>query len=186
MNPQSVADTRWTITVGDGADVPAQGTRDAEFTAFMHTALPALTRTAWHLTGDEHRAADLVQQTLVRTYTAWPRARRAPLPFARKVMANQRITTWRSRRREVLAASDTLPEGAYPDGSGAQAERDRLVRALSRLGAQQRRVVVLRHVEGFSEKEVAQMLKISVGAVKSASSRGLHRLRDALREEDQR
>ncbi|MCL2454437.1 MAG: SigE family RNA polymerase sigma factor [Micrococcales bacterium] len=170
---------------GDGAPGDA-GARDAEFTAFMTVAMPALTRTAWHLTGDVHRAGDLVQQTLVRTYLAWPRARQGdPLAFARKVMANQRISTWRSRRREVLAPTGNLPHGELVDGSSAVAERDCLVRALALLGDQQRRVVVLRHVEGFTEKEVAEMLGISVGAVKSAGSRGLRRLREVLKEEEQ-
>lgn len=185
----AVADDGWVVAADEGVPLEGgtgigAGTRDDEFTVFMTMALPALTRTAWHLTGDEHRAADLVQQTLVRTYTAWPRARRAPLPYARKVMANQRISTWRSRRREVLAAPDGLPERTSTDTSGALAERDRLVQALACLGARQRRVVVLRHVEGFSEKEVAEMLGISVGTVKSTASRGLQHLREALREEE--
>ncbi|MCL2423418.1 MAG: SigE family RNA polymerase sigma factor [Micrococcales bacterium] len=158
-------------------------THDEEFTAFMGQAMGALTRTAWHLTGDQHRAADLVQQTLVLTYTAWPRARVAPAAFARRVMANQRITTWRSRRREVLSSPDGFPQGAHGDQSAAVAERDRVVRALARLSARQRRVVVLRHLEGFSEKEVAEMLGVSVGTVKSTTSRGLQILREALREE---
>ncbi|MCL2467956.1 MAG: SigE family RNA polymerase sigma factor [Micrococcales bacterium] len=173
-----------TSAVGESTGV--FGSRDEEFSEFMGQAMAGLTRTAWHLTGDEHRAADLVQQTLVRTYLAWSRARTAPLPFARKVMANQRITTWRSRRREVLAAPQGLPDTVDPDGSSAVAERDRLVRALACLGAQQRRVVVLRYVEGFSEKEVAQMLGVSVGTVKSAGSRGLLRLRQTLEAEEGR
>ncbi|MCL2850336.1 MAG: SigE family RNA polymerase sigma factor [Micrococcales bacterium] len=176
----SVSEVSWAVEAGQRVDV-ATGTRDEEFTMFMTTAMPALSRTAWHLTGDEHRAADLVQQTLVRTYTAWPRARRAPLPYARKIMANQRVSTWRSRRREVL--TDGPPDQVRPDESAALAERDLLMRALARLGAQQRRVVVLRHVEGFSEKEVAAMLNVSVGTVKSAASRGLQHLREALKEE---
>lgn len=173
-----VANEKLDVSAGVGT-----GDRDDEFTTFMAQALPVLTRTAWHLTGDEHRAADLVQQTLIRTYTAWPRARRAPLPFARRVMANQRITTWKSRRREVLAPPDGLPHSSLGDEAAVLAERDRVVRALARLGARQRRVVVLRHLEGFSEKEVAEMLGISVGTVKSATSRGLRHLRETLREE---
>ncbi|MCL2092491.1 MAG: SigE family RNA polymerase sigma factor [Micrococcales bacterium] len=184
MSSPSVADEdSQTVRVVDQTDGLTLGTRDAEFAAFMKEALPALTGTAWRLTGDEHRAADLVQQTLIRTYTAWTRARRAPLPFARKVMANQRITTWRSRRREVLASPEEVPEGGYSDEAGALAERDRLIRALACLNDRQRRVVVLRYVEGFSEKEVGEILGISVGTVKSAASRGLDRLRDALGQE---
>jgi hypothetical protein len=44
--------------------------RDAEFSMFMVEASPALSRTAWLLCGDVHRAEELVQQALVRTYLA--------------------------------------------------------------------------------------------------------------------
>ncbi|WP_082495249.1 sigma factor [Cellulomonas sp. Leaf334] len=67
--------------------------RDAEFTAFVRAATPALTRTAWLLCGDVHQADELVQSALVRTYLAWPRAReRDPLAYARVVYVEQRET----------------------------------------------------------------------------------------------
>ncbi|MCL2465769.1 MAG: SigE family RNA polymerase sigma factor [Micrococcales bacterium] len=170
-------------TVADETSVAIAAPED-EFTAFAKQALPTLTRIAWYLTADGDKAGELVQQTLVRTYHAWKRARHSPLPYARRVMMNQRISTWRARRREVLAPPHHFPERPNPDQIEILAERDRLMRALSRLGARQRRVVVLRHVEGFSEKEVAEMLGIPVGTVKSAGSRGLQRLREVLREEE--
>lgn len=158
--------------------------RDEEFTAFMAQAGPALARTAWLLCGDEHRAADLVQQALTRTYVAWPRAReRDPLAYARRTMANLRIDTWRARRREVLRDPADLPEGRSADNADQLAERDRLVRALALLSSRQRRIVVLRHLEGYSEREVAETLGVSVGTVKSTASRGLDKLRATLGEE---
>ncbi|VTR77107.1 RNA polymerase sigma-E factor [Cellulomonas hominis] len=166
--------------------VPGRATaagRDAEFAAFMTTAAPALARTAWLLCGDAHQADELVQQALVRTYLAWPRAReRDPLAYARRVLANLRIDTWRRRRREVLVDPVDLPHGAAPSGADRQADRDQLVRALATLSARQRRVVVLRHLEGLSEAEVADDLGVSVGTVKSTASRALARLRDSLGE----
>lgn len=54
------------------------------------------------------------------------------------------------------------------------------MRALAHLSARQRRVVVLRHLVGLSEKEVAEDLGVSVGTVKTTASRGLHRLRTLL------
>ncbi|MCL2090063.1 MAG: SigE family RNA polymerase sigma factor [Micrococcales bacterium] len=167
-------------SLSDGTAVRT-GVRDDDFSLFMVEALPTLTRTAWNLTRDEHQASELVQQTLVRTYVAWPRARH-PLAFARRVMTNQWISTWHSKRREVLADPRDLPEGAQRDSSTDVAERDALVRALSRLGPRQRRAVLLRHVEGLSEKETAQVLGVSVGTVKSATSRGLERLRTLMSE----
>ncbi|MFC0712910.1 SigE family RNA polymerase sigma factor [Cellulomonas biazotea] len=155
--------------------------RDTEFTAFVRSATPALTRTAWLLCGDVHQADELVQSALVRTYLAWPRAReRDPLAYARRALANQRIETWRRRRREVLVAPPDVPDSGRPSDAERVAQRDQLVRALATLSARQRRVVVLRHFEGLSEREVADDLGISVGTVKSTASRSLARLRDVM------
>ncbi len=156
---------------------------EAEFTAFMHDAAPALGRLALFLTGDVHRADELVQQTLVRTYEAWPRARDGdPLVYARRILANQRIDTWRRRRREVLLDPTQVPAGAVTDGARERAERDQLVRALATLSPRRRRVVVLRYLLGLSEREVAAELGIAVGTVKSSASRGLAQLRQELGE----
>lgn len=163
---------------------PGRG-RDEEFAAFMTAAAPSLARTAWLLCGDAHQADELVQQALVRTYLAWDRAReREPPAYARRVLANQRISTWRRRRREVLLGPDRFPESGVVGGEAAAADRDQLVRALALLTPRQRRVVVLRHLEGLSEKEVADDLGVSVGTVKSTASRALGRLREALGDHD--
>ncbi|WP_372461785.1 SigE family RNA polymerase sigma factor [Antribacter soli] len=165
---------------------PSLRGRDAEFVAFMQVAEPVLARMAWLLTGDVHRAQELVQQALVRTYVAWPRAREGePLAYARRVLSNARIDTWRRRRREVLVAPDDVPDRApgTPDAHAvAHADRDRLVRALALLAPQRRRVVVLRYLMDLPEQQVAADLGISAGAVKSAASRGLAQLRDLLTE----
>lgn len=162
--------------------------RDAAFTAFVAAHQAELLRTAWLLVGDAHRAEELTQTALVRTYAAWPRAWAGdPLAYARRVLVNLRIDTWRRRRREVLLAPEDLPDdvahpGTAPHRSTAdhQADRDQLVRALATLTARQRRVVVLRHLVGLPEAEVAEDLGVSVGTVKSTSSRALALLRVAL------
>lgn len=170
--------------VGEFADVlstgrPSTTGRDAEFTAFMADHAGDLRRTAWLLVGDVHRAEELAQEALARTYASWGRAREGdPLAYARRVLANLRIDTWRRRRREVL--TDAVPEGEAPGAEGRADDRDQLVRALALLNAKQRRVVVLRHLVGLSEAEVAADLGISVGTVKSNASRALAVLRDAL------
>lgn len=154
--------------------------RDEEFSDFMRTAEPLLGRMAWLLCGDLHLAEELVQQVLVRTYVAWPRARAVdPLAYARRALMNQRIDNWRRRRREVLVEA---PEPTSTVASHAQqhAERDALVRALLQLSPRRRRVVVLRYLMDLSEREVADDLSISVGTVKSTASRGIAQLRALL------
>ncbi|MGN8244798.1 SigE family RNA polymerase sigma factor [Cellulomonas soli] len=157
--------------------------RESEFAAFMASSSPALARTAWLLCGDTHQAEELVQQALMRTYLAWGSAREGdPLAYARRTLANLRIDTWRRRRREVLMDPADVPERASASDADRLAERDRLVRALATLSPRQRRVVVLRHFEGRSEREVAEDLGVSVGTVKSTASRSLSRLRELLAE----
>jgi len=156
--------------------------RAAEFTAFMVEAEPLLGRMAWLLCGDVHRAEELVQQALVRTYVAWPRASAGdPLAYARKTLTNLRIDTWRRHRRELLTSPEGMPElAAAGTGPQTQADRDVLVRALLQLSPRRRRVVVLRYLIDLSEREVAHDLGISVGTVKSTAARGLGQLRTIL------
>jgi RNA polymerase sigma-70 factor (sigma-E family) len=171
--------------VADVVDVvPRSATatdRDAEFSAFASASSADLARTAWYLTGNGHLAGELVQEALVRTYVAWPRAREGdPLAYARRVLVHARIDLWRRRRREVLLAPEDVPEVARAGHTAGVEQRDQLARALATLSGRQRRVVVLRYFVGLSEREVADDLGVSVGAVKTHSSRGLRALRTAM------
>ena len=153
--------------------------RDAEFTVFMSQVSPSLSRTAWLLTGAAERAQELVQAALVKTYAAWPKVRKdSALAYARRVLINQRTDTWRSTHAEL--STDVLPERASADDSVGVDQRDEIVRLLATLPEQQRKVVVLRYYSDLSERAVADALGISVGAVKSAASRGLAALRATL------
>lgn len=169
--------------------------RNAEFTAFVRRATDPLHRTAYLLCGDRHRAEELVQQTFERTYRHWGKARDGdPLVYARRILANLRVDTWRRTRREVLTEHDDLPvtsAGAERPSSGSREtrvvdERDAVVRALLLLPVKQRRIVVLRHLLGLSEAEVSDELGVPVGTVKSGASRGLHHLRAILDLDDLR
>ncbi|MEU4388906.1 SigE family RNA polymerase sigma factor [Promicromonospora sp. NPDC023805] len=160
------------------ATVRVARSRDDDFVAFVETAGPYLYRTAYLLTGDSHRAEDLVQTAFERTYRVWDRVRdREPRAYARRIVVNQRIDTWRHVRREVIPGDDHIPVGAVQDGAGGVVLRDALVRALTQLAPQQRRVVVLRHLLDLSEADVAAELGRSVGTVKATNARALERLR---------
>ncbi len=157
-----------------------QQEQDAAFTAFVTETGPRLRRTAHLLAGDHHRGEDLLQATLVKTYLAWPRAQATdPEAYARRVLANQRIDTWRKHRREVLTAPADVPD-RLDEPADTAADRDAVVRALLTLTARQRRIVVLRHLVGLTDAEVAADLGVSVGTVKSTASRALAQLRAEL------
>jgi len=157
--------------------------RDADFTAFMTQAGPALLRTAWLLTGDHDKAQELTQASLVKTYVAWPRVREGEaLAYARRILVNHRTDVRRATRRELV--TDAPPEHderrSRRDDVQTSDDRDLVVRLLRTLPEQQRTVVVLRYYTDLSEQATAEVLGISVGAVKSAGSRGLAALRAAL------
>ncbi|MFC4631736.1 SigE family RNA polymerase sigma factor [Promicromonospora alba] len=152
----------------------------ADFTAFAQVNTPALYRIAYLLCGDQHRAQDLVQLALERTFKAWKKVGDGdPFAYARRVLATARIDTWRRTRREVLTddpTSSTQVRSA-PASDAQLAERDRLVRALMSLSVKQRRVVVLRYLLDRSESDTAAELGVTTGTVKSTASRALARLR---------
>ncbi|GAA1966120.1 SigE family RNA polymerase sigma factor [Nocardioides panacihumi] len=162
---------------GGGRGVTAD-TRDAEFAAYMHARQRALLRTAFLLTGNVHTAEDVVATALAKLYLAWDKVRdRESIDgYVRRIIANETTSLWRRpwRRREI--AAEVLPEhgreDAYDDGRAAA-----VWEAVSSLPPRQRAVVVLRYYEELSEAEIADVLGISPGTVKSQASRALATLR---------
>jgi len=162
----------------------------------MDQAGPALLRTAWFLTGDADRAQELTQAAFVKTYVVWHKIDQdRALAYARRCLVNHKIDVWRGTRHEVVAdvtspgfelgAASRSAAEPYASAMVTSDHRDDLVRRLSRLPEQQRKVVVLRYYADQSEASVAEALGISVGAVKSAASRGLVALRRHAQSESQ-
>ncbi|GEB17002.1 SigE family RNA polymerase sigma factor [Pimelobacter simplex] len=148
---------------------------DDDFTAWAAGAEQALLRSAYLLTGDLHRAEDLVQEALVKVALRWRRLRAGhPTAYARRIIANDHISLWRRHGREV-------PVAALHDGASAVSSDPEAVlvvqKALARLTPSQRAVVVLRHFDDLSEQETAEALGVSVGTVKSQNAAALTRLR---------
>ena len=152
-----------------------QETRDV-FDAFVRARHTALLRYGTVLTGDPHAAADLVQDALERTGAAWSRVQQQgdPEGYVRRVMANRNISTWRKLRRERLV--DSPPERGYE----VPYSDDVMWEALRLLPKRQRTVLVLRYYEDQSEQEIARVLGIAPGTVKSQASKGIASLRAAL------
>ncbi|MDX3215681.1 SigE family RNA polymerase sigma factor [Streptomyces sp. ME02-6991-2B] len=156
----------------------------AQFTRYVRAKRPALLRTARSLTADPCDAEDLLQTALAKTYLAWDRIadHRALDGYVRRTLVNTRTSQWRRRRLEEYA-TDELPEPhdhavTGTDEAERQAQRDALLRAIARLPARQRAMVVLRYYEDMSEVQTAEALGVSVGTVKSAVSRALGKLRE--------
>ncbi|MCX2922309.1 SigE family RNA polymerase sigma factor [Streptomyces sp. NEAU-W12] len=153
------------------------------FSSYMRARQPALLRTARSLTGNSSDAEDLLQTALAKTYVAWERIEdhRALDGYVRRALLNTRTSQWRKRKVDEFACEE-LPEpdpvSAADDPAERQALRDAMWRAIMRLPARQRAMVVLRYYEDLSEVQTAEVLGVSVGTVKSAVSRALGKLRD--------
>lgn len=150
---------------------------DEDFAEFAQASYGGLRHAAYLLTGDRHAAEDAAQTALVRTYAAWPRVRRDDAyAYARKVLVNHLTDRWRRRVREYPV--DDLPEGdGSPDPADEVALRQWVTGALATLTVKERAVIVMRYLFDLPEVVVAADLGVTVGTVKSTSSRALAKLR---------
>ena len=153
---------------------------DDEFAEFVTRWSPALLRVAFLLTSDRGEAEDLLQTALAKTYLSWDRIRdrEAVDGYVRRVMVNTQTSWWR-RRKVDERPTDELPEpGGGRDSTADLDLHDALWSALATLPKRQRAMVVLRYYEDLSEAETAQVMGVSVGTVKSTTSRALAKLRE--------
>jgi len=151
-----------------------------DYETFVRARSAALLRYGYVLAGNPHDAADLTQEALARLSQSWDRLRGKDDPegYVRTTMARLHISWWRRRRREH--AVGIVPERGYADERIAQADGDiGLWRAVVALPRRQRVVLVLRYYEQYSDEEIAQLLGISRGTVRSQAARGLEKLRKA-------
>ena len=143
-------------------------------------------RLAVLLCGDRRRAEDVVAEAFARAYPHWQRGRVDDLgAYLRQIVVNEvagrgrRLTL--ERREQERQRGATLPEVAGV--ADLVAERDRVLRALATLAPRQRAVVALRFYEDRTEADIASILGVSVGTVKSQLSRALSRLRARMEED---
>ncbi|KJK55588.1 hypothetical protein UK12_27640 [Saccharothrix sp. ST-888] len=159
---------------------PSDADHMTEFTAYVRERRASLYATAYHLTGDRHEAEDLLQSALFSTYRAWGRItdKAAVGGYLRRTMTNLHISAWR-RRKVNEYPTEELPETVGDtDAMGGTELRAVLWQALAKLPENQRTMLVLRYYEGRTDPEIADILGISVGTVKSSIWRALRRLRD--------
>jgi RNA polymerase sigma-70 factor (sigma-E family) len=153
------------------------------FASYVRARQPVLLRTARSLTANPSDAEDLLQTALAKTYVAWERIEdhRALDGYVRRALLNTRTSQWRKRRVDEFVCEE-LPEPEPVRGGDDPAEQqalhDAMWRAIMKLPARQRAMVVLRYYEDLSEVQTAEVLGVSVGTVKSAVSRALSKLRE--------
>lgn len=149
-----------------------------EFSEWAGNSQRQLLRTAYLLTGDLHRAEDLVQEALTKVALRWDRLRDSnPSAYARTVLVHDNVSWWRKHRRERIA--EPRDGAVQPHDTEASLV---VRRALARLAPRQRAVVVLRYFDDLTERETARALGVSIGTVKSQNAAALARLREGAPE----
>lgn len=150
---------------------------DQSYAEFVTGSWARLNHAAFLLTHDRHEAEELVQSVLVKTYASWPRVKQLDaFAYTYRSVVNAFIDRYRRRTalRELLTP-------ATPAGEPVSTvdDRDEILRLLAGLSPRERSIVVLRYYLDRPEAEVADMLGVSTGTVKSTASRALAKLRVA-------
>ncbi|MGW8888968.1 SigE family RNA polymerase sigma factor [Streptomyces sp. NPDC055749] len=156
----------------------------AEFHEFFEAHYAELARLAHLLTGEADAADDLAADALMALWHRWDRVRAAdhPVAYARGVVANLARTRIRGavrERRRIALFWAPRGDGYAVDDPDVPAVVD-VQGALRRLPFRKRACVVLRHAFDLSERDTSLVLGISVGTVKSQTSRGVAELQRLL------
>jgi RNA polymerase sigma-70 factor (sigma-E family) len=142
-----------------------------------------LVRMAVLLVRDVPTAEDVVQDSFVAMHDGWQRLRDADsaLAYLRSAVLNRSRSVLRHRavvEKHVQGPLPDMPSAEY--GALALLERSAVVSALGKLTGRQREAIVLRYYAGLCEAEIAAVMGISCGAVKSHTARGMAALRAEL------
>jgi RNA polymerase sigma-70 factor (ECF subfamily) len=172
-------------------DKVARQSHAAEFDRLLRDHVPALYRSAYRWTGAPDRAEDLVQEVLVRLYPKLEEIRGLDRvrPWALRVM--YRIFVDQIRRERSSPVHFGVEPGGDDEGQEfidpslgpaelleQQLTQERIVAAWDRLGEEHRVVLAMHDIEDYSLPELAQIMEIPLGTLKSR----LHRARAKLRE----
>jgi RNA polymerase sigma-70 factor (sigma-E family) len=154
--------------------------RRAEYVEYVEGRLASLRRLAYLLCRDWHGADDLVQVTVTRLFTHWPRAARMDNTdaYVRTIL----VRAFLAERRSPWFRRVLLP-GVQPDQAAIGADPDAVLdvrEALAAIPPRQRATLVLRFYCDLDVEQAASVLGCSPGTVKSQTSKGLAALRRML------
>jgi RNA polymerase sigma factor (sigma-70 family) len=176
---------------------PYRRARPAElnFEDLLRPQVEYLYRLAWRFTGSVADAEDLVQDVLLKLF---PRTEemlgiQRLRPWLARVLYHQYVDSVRKRARSPIlelvvdADAEEHPMDKVPATTESPEEhaervgsRERILEALRQLNAEQRAVVAMHDVEGYSLEELETMLETPLGTLKSRLHRARQRLRELL------
>ena len=158
----------------DEHDVEKLARTDGEFVQMLAVELPRVQRIARLMTGNADAAEEVVAEAVARMLPRW---RGSGIDdcgaYLRRVVVNLVRRRW--RRLALASRRDHHALGWATDTVGASSDviedRDRTLRAVTKLPTRRRAVVVLRFYDDLAEADIAEVLGISVGTVKSQLAR---------------
>jgi RNA polymerase sigma-70 factor (sigma-E family) len=156
---------------------------DLAITSMYDAQYRPLVRMSAMLLGDIGTAEEVVQESFIAVHAAWRRLRDIDkaVPYLRRSVLNRSRSILRHRMvvgRHAPAREPDMPSAEQ--GAITQLERSAVIEALRSLPARQREALVLKFYLELTEEEVAAVMKISTGAVKSHTARGKAALRTVL------
>jgi RNA polymerase sigma factor (sigma-70 family) len=159
-------------------------TSNEAFAALTRRQIDSAYRLAWAILGDAGEADDATQEAFT---SAWRHRRslRDPGRFDAwfgRILVNECRHRLRRRARDRVRVLPDAAEQAVPDSSGNVSARDAISRAIARLDADHRIVVVLRYWADLSVDEIAARLDVPSGTVKSRLHYALRSMRPRLEE----
>jgi RNA polymerase sigma-70 factor (sigma-E family) len=150
---------------------------DREFREFFASQYGRLCWLGYLLTGDRAEAEELAQDALVRLWWRWlVRRPDDPARYVRRVLVNRRRSLLHRAAIEARALARLAPAPPPPRDEDATG----LWEVVQALPVRQRAVLMLRFHEDLTEAEVARLLGLPLGTVKSLGHRALTRLRERL------
>jgi len=168
------------LVVTEGSLRVEADTAVADLELFLAERGDYLLRTAVLLTGSREAGEDLLQTALERLLKRWATIEGNPEGYLRRTLYHLAADRWRQQaavRRQLRLLWPGVATVVADPTAGVDV-RDSLVRLLMQLPKRQRAVIVARYWEQLTEAEAAQTLGCSIGTVKSATARGLSRLRE--------
>lgn len=172
----------------DGIGLVEQSMRGdtAAFNSLMRGEVKFMFGVASLILRDRQLCEDAVQQALVRAWRDLPRLREPErfTAWLRRLVVNSCYDEARRERRHDHEVFESVTAPVVTDHAGDVAERQRVDRAFRRLPVEQRAVLVLHHHLQLTHPEIAEVLGIPIGTVKSRIRRGLDNLRASLAVDD--
>jgi RNA polymerase sigma-70 factor (sigma-E family) len=150
------------------------------FDDFVHRRSPALLRFAKMITGNDHDAADAVQEALMAVYSRWQRLSPDgnPEAYAKRCIVNTHRMRLRKYRRETIG---DVPEQSRADSYAVESDNLMASDVFGALSTRQRAAVVLRFNEDLAFAQIAEVLGCTEATARSLVHRALEQLRKEVR-----